>query len=124
MKKHVGGKRDPEKEAHWRSVIKDWKASKLSGTAFCRQANIKVTTFYSWLKVIADRDKEVKSKSASEAVFVPVAVKPTTESARSPVENKLERVEIWLKSGSVIRAAATSPRALVELLDRLGENRC
>jgi hypothetical protein len=120
------GKRDLKKEQRWREIIAEWKLSKLTGAAFCRQAGLKESTFYSWLKVIAVRDREVKGRASNgEAAFVPITVKAGdgTEIWK-PGETRLERVEIWFQNGDVIRAAAITPRAVAELLTAVSKATC
>ena len=55
--------RDPVKEAYWRGVFVDWRASELSRRSFCEQRQLKLTTFDFWRKEIARRDAEEKSDS-------------------------------------------------------------
>ena len=119
-------KRDLEKEKHWRRLIEEWKASKLNGAAFCRQAELKESTFYSWIKVIAARDREAKTKrSGSEPMFVPVAIRASGNGkATSEGGVVLQRVEIWCSNGNVIRAASMTTQALIELLSGLGKGTC
>lgn len=118
--------RDQEKERHWRRLMEEWKASNLSGAAFRRQTDLKESTFYSWIKVIAARDREAKAKTSSnEPMFVPVAIKASGDGrATSEVGVILQRVEIWCSNGNVVRAASMTTRALIELLIGLGKGTC
>ena len=118
--------RDLEKEKHWRKVVEEWRASKLSGVEFCRGASLNESTFYSWIKVIAARDREAKVKRAgNEPVFVPVAIKASSNGkTTSEGSAALQRVEIWCSNGDVIRAASMTTRALIELVTGLGKGTC
>lgn len=60
----------PEIEKH----IKSWRESGNSGQQYCRDNEIKATTFYSWLKV---ERKESKSGFVQVTTAVPKAVSST-----------------------------------------------
>ena len=55
-------KRDLEKEQHWRELISQWQKSGLNKTQFCREHNLKLTTFCNWVSVIRNRDEEQRKE--------------------------------------------------------------
>jgi transposase-like protein len=58
-----------ERENH----LSTWRASGMSGQAYCRQHNIVSTTFYSWVKAEKTR---IALESAASSVMVRVAPSP------------------------------------------------
>jgi transposase-like protein len=119
-------KRDFEKEQKWRELIKQCKESKLSASAFCRQTGIKVTSLYSWMKVIRERDRLSKTESKREtsqqasSTFVPVRISQEETVRRAPgTRAEISHVEIWLSNGNIIRAGTMSPGAIAELVKSL-----
>jgi len=60
------------KREYWEEQVKRWKKSNLNQSEFCRQANLKLSTFGYWLSVFSKPAKEIKNK------FIPVKIiKPT-----------------------------------------------
>jgi hypothetical protein len=41
------------REQHWRGIFSDWKASRLSVSAFCRNRNVAEASFYYWRRELA-----------------------------------------------------------------------
>ena len=66
--KPVGRKRrfDREKDAKWRQVIIAFSSSGLSVRDFCRQNGIGEPSFYSWRRMLAQRDGQVESSLVAE----------------------------------------------------------
>src|SRR5438128_471231 len=52
--------RDAGKERFWRRVVREWRASGLSARAFCVQHDLSEANFYSWRRILAERDAEPK----------------------------------------------------------------
>jgi hypothetical protein len=57
--------RDPLKERYWRRMLRDWRRSGLTIRAFCRLHDLSEPSFYSWRRMLADRE-------AQAPTFVPV----------------------------------------------------
>lgn len=72
-----------ERLAYWKTTVAEFRASGLSGAAFCRQAGIKDSTFYYWLnKLDTDqRDAEI-AKNLPEWISIPVKLTPSNVSVR------------------------------------------
>jgi transposase len=51
-------RRDPEKEAFWRSTIHDYRKSGLGQTEYCRQHGLNVNSLNAWIRIIKSRDEE------------------------------------------------------------------
>lgn len=69
-------RRDPDKEKHWRGLLRAWRRSGLTGRDFCAKHQLSEPSFYAWRREIARRDREK-----------PVCVKPMprpTQRARRP----------------------------------------
>ncbi len=64
-----GNHRDAVKERFWRRRVREWRASRLSVRAFCQQRDLREGNFYSWRRILAERDAEAKP-------FVQVGVLP------------------------------------------------
>lgn len=56
----ASGNRDPEKEKCWRELIARWRSSGLNKSQFCAQEKVNISSFNSWISVIADRDLELR----------------------------------------------------------------
>jgi transposase len=73
--------RDLGKEQFWRGVLRRWQGSKLTVGQFCAGHGVSVASFYSWRRIIAERDRQARQPSDSTAagdrpVFVPLSVTP------------------------------------------------
>src|SRR5579863_7668672 len=78
------GDRDLGKEQFWRGVLRRWQGSKLTVGQFCAGHGVSVASFYSWRRIIAERDRQVRTPSDLGArdrpVFVPLSVTPALPS--------------------------------------------
>ena len=121
------GKRDGGKERFWRRTLRLWRRSGLSVRAFCAEHGLTESSFYSWRRIIAERDQESarvrakpepRPKSVSDAtaddapVFVPLRV----------IEASAQRaLEVVLERGRVVRVLrgfdAATLRQLLAVLE-------
>jgi transposase len=102
-------KRDEQKERQWRRWIRAWRASGLSGRAFCDRHGLTVASFYAWRRVLEQR-------AAEPAAFLPVQVV-----AEPPPASALEVV---LAAGRTVRVApGFDPATLRQLVRVLEEGR-
>jgi hypothetical protein len=62
-----GKPRDERKEQYWRRRIREWRASGLTGRAFCERRGLSACSFYGWRRELERRD-------ADHSAFVPVHV--------------------------------------------------
>lgn len=92
-----GQERDPKREAYWRWMVGRWRESGLDVRAFCRQEKLSEPSFYSWRRVLQERDQERHPK---QPAFVPVVVQP--ERPQAP-----ERITIGLRGGRLLRLPAS-----------------
>lgn len=81
-------KRDCGKERFWRRILRHWRRSGLSVRDFCAEHDLAEPSFYSWRRIVAQRDQEAvrvraepergnvrQAVAASDApVFVPMRV--------------------------------------------------
>jgi hypothetical protein len=93
----------------WKQVLRDWKRSGLSGSAFCRKNHLGIQSFYAW-------KNRLVGKSAK--TFLPVQV------IASPGENQVV-LELTLKNGRVLRLYREMPsQVLAELVRGLEAEAC
>lgn len=57
-------KRNAQKEAYWRDIVKRQARSGLSARSFCSEQGISEPSFYGWRKKLAQRDQEVVATSS------------------------------------------------------------
>ena len=78
-------KRNAQKEAYWRDMVKRQARSGLSVRRFCSEQDISEPAFYGWRKKLAQRDQEVVARSPRPSkngaansdngqAFIPLAV--------------------------------------------------
>jgi transposase-like protein len=68
-------KRDRGKERFWRRTLRQWQRSGLSVRAFCAEHGLAEPSFYSWRRIIAQRDRQLAPVPVDDApVFVPLRV--------------------------------------------------
>lgn len=102
---------DQDRDAAWRGVLGEWRASGLSIYAFCKRRQLQKSTFYYWRdKLGFGTPRPAKpavpsaATSASSAGFVPVTLvaEPTVEVAahgvtlRLPLGASREQIAAWL----------------------------
>jgi hypothetical protein len=103
----AGRARDERKEQQWRRWINRWRASGLSGRAFCARHGLAAASFYQWRRVLERR-------AAEAAAFVPVQVVADAGPAQ------VSALEVVLADGRAVRVgpgfdAATLRRLLAVL---------
>jgi hypothetical protein len=115
-------KRNAQKEAYWRGVVKRQARSGLSVLGFCAEQDISEASFYGWRKKLARRDQEKvapssrpskieSADSANGQAFIPLAV-ADSEHALEVIHPLGYRVRI---TGEV------NARSLKQVLDALEE---
>jgi hypothetical protein len=111
--------RDLGKERFWRGILLRWQQRQGKQTVhdFCAEQGVSVPSFYSWRRIIAQRDRQsaapqVPTTPAKDLpTFVPLTVTP-------PLPNPM--LEVVVGSGRVVRVpsdfdAATFRRLLAVL---------
>ena len=86
--------RSAEKEAFWRMVVDEQKASGLSVRQFCKRESISEPSFYAWRKELQRRDDE--EQLAGALIPVEVVRHEVSEQAASlsvPLSNRLLEIE-------------------------------
>ncbi len=77
--------RSVEKEQYWREVIDGWRRSRGSVRQWCSERHISEPSFYSWRRVLAERDAAAVSSQAgrrnsertpAQKVMFPVEIMP------------------------------------------------
>jgi len=76
-----GQQRDLKREAFWRGVMKRFGRSGLTARAFCARERLSEPSFYSWRRVIRQREAEQAAPGA--LAFVPVMVSDAAEGQAS-----------------------------------------
>jgi hypothetical protein len=103
-----GKPRDPRKEQQWRHWMRQWQRSGLSVRAFCARHGLAQPNFYSWRRILQQRD-------AAASPFLPVRVLPDPAPATTPW------VELVLPGGRCLRVPpgfdSTSLRQLLAVLE-------
>ena len=118
-------KRNGQKEAHWRDIVKRHARSGLSVRRFCAERDISEASFYAWRKKLARRDQEKAAASsgpskkgaadfANSQAFIPLSV-AEPEPALEVVHPLGYRVRI---TGEV---NAESLKQVLDALDQRGE---
>lgn len=121
------GERDRGRERFWRRMIRQWRRSGRSARAFCAEHRLSEPSFYSWRRVLAQRDHEaapVRAKSErdsaepaskEESVFVPLRV----------IDASAAAFEVVLEGGRVVRVTrGFDADTLRQLLAVLEEQPC
>jgi hypothetical protein len=88
--------RSAAKEQYWREVIDGWRCSRGSVRQWCSQRQLSEPSFYSWRRVLAERDAATASKEpvrkrsprkVSRAAMLPVEiVSPSSRQEPAPLE--------------------------------------
>ena len=106
--------RDPHKERFWRRLLQLFQRSGLSVRAFCAQQQISEPSFYSWRRLLQERDANAQGRAAQAPaaetpLFVPVTLAPPAPP-----------LEILLPTGLVVRVPpGFDPVCLQQLLNSL-----
>jgi hypothetical protein len=116
------GTRDLDKERFWRRMLQLWRrAGRPAVRDFGGEHGLAEASFYSWRRLIAERDHERRSTRPARPerpLFVPLNVAPATPKAVSAPA----LLELVLSSGQVVRVPAGFDSAtLRQLLAVLGE---
>ena len=98
----------PEAYVQWQERLKRFESSELSIDLFCRQEDVRQSTFLDWLRVLKTEQLKPagETRSAEGPAFVPVAVRTGS-------------VEILLPGGGLVRLSAGIDRALLMDIVRL-----
>jgi hypothetical protein len=97
------------KHDYWQSKIKEWQASNLSQSAFCRQAGIKLSTFIYWRSQFSDPENNNSNK------FIQVKV------VKDIKKNKSIFIKIKLLTGhTVYLPAEIGSNEIAKLLGLIG----
>lgn len=106
-----GRARDERKEQECRRWIAQWRASGLSGRAFCERHGLATPSFYAWRRTLERR-------AAGAPVFVAVQV------VSDVVPSQANAVEVVLTDGRTVRVApgfdAATLRRLLAVLQEGG----
>lgn len=107
--------RDQQKEAFWRNHVDKWKVSGQSKRGYSRAQNLSESSFSSWVRELALRDREgapsthdaVPSSQKEVTPFVPIRLLPDNvlevEAPPQPGHSGNLNIEIQVPGGAVIR---------------------
>ena len=114
---------DEKKELYWRRHIEDWKRSGLSKRKYCIKNNLSQSSFGTWVREIALRDREqVPSENAPGPLAEPTKFKvnpfvalrilsddmrETKSEATVELSVTEKRIEILVPGGAVLRVNDT-----------------
>jgi hypothetical protein len=112
-------RRDQNKEAFWRRMLREQQRSGLSGRAWCQRRGLRECNLYWWRR-------ELKRRGAEGRTFAPVRV--IGDSAAEPVDYALDgaatspgRIEIWLPGARRVHVVGRVERTmLAQVLGLLG----
>jgi hypothetical protein len=76
--------REGEREGFWREKLARWRESGGSQAAFCRENGLDANSFSSWKKVLAERDRVVKSRSGTKVGALMGSQKTNDSDAGAP----------------------------------------
>ena len=117
--------RDLGKERFWRRVVRRWRRSQLSVRDFCSAERLAEPSFYSWRRILAERDREVRPPAQRRGRSRQRDRSPTRGPASLGAPGFLPvqvvttaAIEIVLGNGRVIRLGdgGFDPAALRQLL--------
>lgn len=89
-------RRSRSKEQFWRRMIRLWDRGDVSVRAFCRQRGLAEQSFYSWRRILAQRDAE---NTAAAAPFVPVQVVEESMPVSAEAPSSGAALELILPAG-------------------------
>lgn len=95
------------KREYWHTRFEQWRTSGLSAAAYCRQADLRVTTFYYWKSVF---EKQAEKKTPSSTSALPSRA-PQQRSAFIPLSTIAAPEALTLTIGD---AVLTLPRNMSE----------
>jgi hypothetical protein len=102
-----GQARDQKREAHWRALLAKFGRSGQSVRGFCAAEGLSEPSFYSWRRVIQERDSE---RGRRRPAFVPVMVS-------NHAVNSDAGIVIELRGGRAMRLPSALPvRQVAELV--------
>lgn len=84
--------RSLSKERYWRQMVRQCRGSGLSVRAFCEERGLSEPSFYSWRRILKERD-------AAAVRFVPVQVTPEAPAA----DSSTNALELLLGAGRRLR---------------------
>ena len=124
----ASSKRSAEKEAFWRSMLKQQWQGDLNIRAFCRKKGISEPSFYAWRAVLRKRDGERDTDAGGGRVaangggrLVPVKILDSMMDAGGQADRQREiglPVEISTPSGFTLRFGCdTTPDTVARLLE-------
>ena len=84
-------RRRMERAQYWRRGIRDQKARGLSLSAFCKEREVPASSFFSWRRKLADRQRAGENENVGEredtaAKFVPIELPSPPAAMRSCCE--------------------------------------
>jgi transposase-like protein len=118
-------RRNLERERYWRGVIRQQRASGLGISAFCREHEVPLSSFFQWRRKLKERQHKdepspgtSKAQEDSVAKFIPVSLHPPPTATRAGCE-------IVLANGCrVIVPTQCDATWLGEILATLKEGAC
>jgi hypothetical protein len=106
--------RDPKLEQFWRRHLGRQAGSGLTVRDYCCQHGLRESSFYSWRRVIGERDRRVEPVAPATPAFLPIAV------VDSPTPPDVPTLEIQLGHGRCVRVRnGCDRRLLAEVLTLL-----
>ena len=107
--------RSVEKEQYWREVIDGWRRSGGSVRQWCSERHISEPSFYSWRRVLAERDaaagqqagRQNSERTPAQKEMLPVEIMPL------PRQQELAPLEITFAGGTHLLVRAHCQAALL-----------
>lgn len=103
----AGARRSAEKEAFWRLVLEEHRASGQSVRAFCKQESLSEASFYAWRKELGKRDQGIErpreGSHSREPAMLPVSVVDSAAPSRSASSASPCWLEVLTPSGFTLR---------------------
>ena len=114
--------REGEREGFWREKLARWRESGGSQAAFCRENGLDANSFSSWKKVLAERDRAVKSRSGTKVGALIVSQKTNDSDAGAPAFvryaiTECQSAEGAEKPASNAKQTVHAPSVAAELVD-------
>ncbi len=126
----MGSRRSAEKEAFWRMVLDEQRASGLSVRAFCRNESLSEASFYAWRKELRKRDGIVFESSSEPPALVPVSIvdSPSPPQRLITETQQPQLLEVTTPGGFTLRFDAqlnvTQLRGLLQVITSCGGSSC